>query len=236
MFWVFGLKECGILTLWPGIAPVPVALECEVLTTGPPRKSLWEHSYLALSNCHASILTSSETSPGHTVHSDFCGCITLSQPRGPSQACQISHEKPLGPGNYQAGLRLFSPCPPLPKKFLIPPQGCLAKKTLPTWHALSTHDRDPDTGTFIAAGGTKVLCHCAWPHAYHLSKIPISHMQNSSKGSVGKWPLLSSLWGTGRRTGGRWVMNEPVCSILCPQTQHFLRSNTKWKTHPAEKK
>ena len=48
MFWVFALEACGILALWPGIAPVPVALEREVLTTGPPGKSLWKHSYLAL--------------------------------------------------------------------------------------------------------------------------------------------------------------------------------------------
>ena len=79
-------------------------------------------------------------SPGHRIHSDFRGCITLSQPRGPSPTCQISHEKALGPGNYQAGLRLFSPCPPLPKKFLIPSQGCLTKKNLATSHALNTHD------------------------------------------------------------------------------------------------
>ena len=91
-------------------------------------------------------------SPGHRIHSDFRGCITLSQPRGPSQACQISHEKALGPGNYQAGLRLFSPCPPLPKKFLIPPQGCLAKKNLlPAVHSALT-----------TQGSRHWNLHCSW--------------------------------------------------------------------------
>ena len=37
---VFWLRvACGILAPWPGIEPVPPALEGEVLTTGPPGKS-----------------------------------------------------------------------------------------------------------------------------------------------------------------------------------------------------
>lgn len=85
-------------------------------------------------------------------------------------------------------------------------------------------------GTFIAAGGTKVLCHCAWPHSYHLSKIPISHMQNSSKGSVGRW--LCSPASPLRKVGDEWAsLQYPL-----PTDKAFLRSNTKWKTYPAEKK
>ena len=40
MFLFSGYEACGILAPWPGIKPVPPALEGEVLTTGPPRKSL----------------------------------------------------------------------------------------------------------------------------------------------------------------------------------------------------
>ena len=40
MFWFFGPKAGGILAPWPGIKPVPPALEGEVLTTGLPGKSL----------------------------------------------------------------------------------------------------------------------------------------------------------------------------------------------------
>ena len=32
----FDCKACGILAPWPGIEPIPPALEREVLTTGPP--------------------------------------------------------------------------------------------------------------------------------------------------------------------------------------------------------
>ena len=41
MFWFFGHEACGILAPWPGIEPAPPALEGEVLTTGPPGKSLY---------------------------------------------------------------------------------------------------------------------------------------------------------------------------------------------------
>ena len=40
MFCFFGHKTCGILAHWPGIKPAP--LEREVLTAGPPGKSLGE--------------------------------------------------------------------------------------------------------------------------------------------------------------------------------------------------
>ena len=39
-FWIFGHEACGILVSWPGIEPTPPASEGEVLTTGPPGKSL----------------------------------------------------------------------------------------------------------------------------------------------------------------------------------------------------
>ena len=41
MFWFFGPEACGILAPQPGIELVPPALEGEVLTTGPPGKSLF---------------------------------------------------------------------------------------------------------------------------------------------------------------------------------------------------
>ena len=40
MFWFFGREAWGILASRPGVEPTPHALESEVLTTGPPRKSL----------------------------------------------------------------------------------------------------------------------------------------------------------------------------------------------------
>ena len=43
MVWFFGREACGILAPQPGIEPAPPALEGEVLTTGPPRKSLESH-------------------------------------------------------------------------------------------------------------------------------------------------------------------------------------------------
>ena len=39
-FWFFGREACGILAPWPEIEPATPALEGEVLTTGPPGKSL----------------------------------------------------------------------------------------------------------------------------------------------------------------------------------------------------
>ena len=39
-FWFFGCKVCGILAPRPGIEPTAPALAGEVLTTGPPGKSL----------------------------------------------------------------------------------------------------------------------------------------------------------------------------------------------------
>lgn len=159
-------------------------------------------------------------------------CPNHEAPPRPARSLMRKHWG-LGITRQVSGLSLPSTAKEIPNSFT----GLFDKKKL-NYFPCTQHPRhrDPGTGTFIAAGGTKVLCHCAWPHSYHLSKIPISHMQNSSKGSLGKWPLPSNLWSTGRRAGGRWVMNEPVCSIHCPQTKHFLRSNTKWKTHPAEKK
>ena len=39
MFWFFGCVACGILVPQPRIKPIPLALEGEVLATGPPEKS-----------------------------------------------------------------------------------------------------------------------------------------------------------------------------------------------------
>ena len=44
----FGHKACGILAPQPGIEPAPPALEGEILTAGPPGKSIT--SYLMMSN------------------------------------------------------------------------------------------------------------------------------------------------------------------------------------------
>ena len=38
--WFFGCEACGILAPQPGLKPAPPALEDEVLTTGPPGRSL----------------------------------------------------------------------------------------------------------------------------------------------------------------------------------------------------
>ena len=40
MFWFFGQEACGILASQTGLEPALPALEGEMLTTGPPRKSL----------------------------------------------------------------------------------------------------------------------------------------------------------------------------------------------------
>ena len=40
LFWIWGPKAWGILASWPRIEPAPPAMEGEVLTTGPPGKSL----------------------------------------------------------------------------------------------------------------------------------------------------------------------------------------------------
>ena len=39
MFWFLGHEACGISASQRGIEPTPAALEDEVWTTGPPRKS-----------------------------------------------------------------------------------------------------------------------------------------------------------------------------------------------------
>jgi len=43
---VFGHEACGVLAPWPEIEPTLPALEGEVLTTGPPGKSLSVPSYI----------------------------------------------------------------------------------------------------------------------------------------------------------------------------------------------
>ena len=46
MFWIFGVEACGILAPRPGIEPAPPALEGDILSTGPPGKSLFLFSSL----------------------------------------------------------------------------------------------------------------------------------------------------------------------------------------------
>ena len=48
---IFGPKAYGILVLWPGIVPKPLALKGKVLTAGPPGKSLNGHRFFAASPC-----------------------------------------------------------------------------------------------------------------------------------------------------------------------------------------
>ena len=48
MLWLTDHKACGILASQPGIEPTHPALEGEILTTGPPGKSLRENFYSAL--------------------------------------------------------------------------------------------------------------------------------------------------------------------------------------------
>ena len=50
MPWFLGGEACGILAPQPGIKPSPPALEGEVLTTGPPGKSLGMIYYTATDN------------------------------------------------------------------------------------------------------------------------------------------------------------------------------------------
>ena len=45
MFWIFGPKACGISAPQPRIEPALLALGGEILTTGPPGKSL--HIYFS---------------------------------------------------------------------------------------------------------------------------------------------------------------------------------------------
>ena len=43
LFYFFVQEACGILAPWAGIEPISIALEDEVLTTGPPGKSALLH-------------------------------------------------------------------------------------------------------------------------------------------------------------------------------------------------
>ena len=45
VFWFFDPEACGILAPQPGIEPESPALQGEVLTTGPPRKSQFNTVY-----------------------------------------------------------------------------------------------------------------------------------------------------------------------------------------------
>ena len=48
MFWFFGHKACEILAPQPRIKPTTSALKDEILTTGPPGKSLKWNFRIAL--------------------------------------------------------------------------------------------------------------------------------------------------------------------------------------------
>ena len=78
MFWFFGQEACGILAPPPGIEPTPPALEGEVLTTGPPGKSL-----ALLSEIVKSKPGKGGDSPNHTaclVGAKVSGPLTLKTP------------------------------------------------------------------------------------------------------------------------------------------------------------
>ena len=49
MFWVFGCEACGILATQPGFELAPLTSEGEVLTAGPPGKSLYEGFWFSAS-------------------------------------------------------------------------------------------------------------------------------------------------------------------------------------------
>ena len=49
MFWFFGQEACGILAPRPGIESTLPALEGDVITTGPPRKSQCHFFWLSFS-------------------------------------------------------------------------------------------------------------------------------------------------------------------------------------------
>ena len=50
-FCFFGHEACGILALRPGIQPTPPALEGDILTSGPPGKSLYCCVHAQLLSC-----------------------------------------------------------------------------------------------------------------------------------------------------------------------------------------
>ena len=41
MFWCFGQETWSVLAPWPGIEPIPPAVEGEILSSGPPGKSVY---------------------------------------------------------------------------------------------------------------------------------------------------------------------------------------------------
>ena len=50
MFWFLGCEACGILAPQPGVEPAPLALEGEILTSGPVEKSL-QLMFLSVIKC-----------------------------------------------------------------------------------------------------------------------------------------------------------------------------------------
>ena len=58
MFWFYGLELYGILSPLPGIESTLPALEGEVLTTGPPGKSLPFYFIQALTRLRFTLLNS----------------------------------------------------------------------------------------------------------------------------------------------------------------------------------
>ena len=75
MSWLFGIEACGIPVPQPGIKPVPSALDGEVLTTGPPGKSLTTSSCFTILQCfpirHQYFLYAASMPPDAT-HLLFC--------------------------------------------------------------------------------------------------------------------------------------------------------------------
>ena len=55
MFWLFGHEACGVIGPWPRIESTPPTLESEILTPGPPEKSLFLLFYLL--GCFYSVLS-----------------------------------------------------------------------------------------------------------------------------------------------------------------------------------
>ena len=49
MFWCFGQETWSVLAPWPGIEPIPPAVEGEILSSGPPGKSVYYFFFFSAS-------------------------------------------------------------------------------------------------------------------------------------------------------------------------------------------
>ena len=98
MFLFFGHEACGISTPQPGIKPIASAVEGEVLTTGPPAKSL---------TCHLSMVTwrgAGKKHPG-LPRAGRSRLHLLRVTWHPSLTCPTCQ----GPGERRLSLTLYSP-------------------------------------------------------------------------------------------------------------------------------